>query len=151
MLTASGLADLLRPTVDGMGCELLGVERTRGGNGPLIRVYIDTDAGITVDDCERVSRQIGDVLDVEDAIPGNYRLEVSSPGLDRPLFTLEHYQRYLGAEVKMRLRMGIDGRRNLTGRLLGADADRVSIVCDDERFEIPLADIDQTRLVPEWK
>ena len=87
---------LLEPTVAGLGYELLGIEHQRSSGSQLIRLFIDQEGGITVDDCERVSRQVSDVVDVEGAVSGEYTLEVSSPGLDRPLFTLQQHTRFIG-------------------------------------------------------
>jgi ribosome maturation factor RimP len=111
-------------------------------------VYIDTPDGVNVDDCERASRQISSALDVDDPIPGQYMLEVSSPGLDRPLFTAEHFQRFSGNHVKLRVSPPLDGRRNFSGVLVGMRDDAVVVVQDDEEVEVPLQHIEQARLVP---
>jgi len=103
---------------------------------------------VNVDDCERASRQISGVLDVDDPIPGQYMLEVSSPGLDRPLFTAEHFQRFSGSRVKLRVSPPLDGRRNFSGVLVGMRDDAVVVVQDDEEVAVPLQYIEQARLVP---
>jgi ribosome maturation factor RimP len=96
-----------------------------------------------------VSHQVSGLLDVEDVIAGPYRLEVSSPGLDRPLFTREHFQRFAGATVRLELAQPQQGRRRLRGRLEGLDGDRVVLRDEDERFEVPFANVERARIVPE--
>lgn len=145
---------LLHPiaaAVRGLGYELVGVEHLPQGRHSVLRVYIDTAAGVTVEDCERVSRQVSGVLDVEDLVRGHYVLEVSSPGLDRPLFTAEHYERFVGCKVKLRLSLPIAGRRNFSGLLRGVQDDQVIVAVDDgEEMRFSLENIDQARLVPEF-
>jgi ribosome maturation factor RimP len=113
-----------------------------------LRVYIDGPLGVTVDNCAAVSRQLSAILDVEDPIPGRYTLEVSSPGLDRPLVTPADFRRFQGAMIKVRLLSALDGRRNFTGRLLEATPEAVVMEVDRERFNLPLAAIERARLVP---
>jgi len=143
------LIDLLESPVTAMGYELVDVEARMGGNG-LLRLYIDQEAGIDLDDCERVSRQIGAFLDVEEAMPGSYTLEVSSPGLDRPLRTAEHFMRFVDQEAKIRLAMPVDGRRNFRGRLRGVEDENVLIEVDGVQWRLPLTDIAAAHLVPEF-
>ncbi|MBN2887110.1 MAG: ribosome maturation factor RimP [Chromatiaceae bacterium] len=149
--TDSTLTTLARRVVEPLGFELVGVEFFQQGAGrATLRVYIDQARGITLDDCTAVSHQLSAVLDVEDPLPGQYDLEVSSPGLDRPLVFPEHYQRFVGQTVRVRLAERIEGRRRLEG-VLSAYADGVvSIEADGRRWEIPLAAIESARLVPEW-
>jgi ribosome maturation factor RimP len=145
--------NLRRPiemAVQGLGYELVGVEYHSQGRRSLLRVYIDAPAGVTVDDCERASRQISGALDVDDPIRGQYVLEVSSPGLDRPLFTAEHFRRFTGSRVKLRVSPPLDGKRNFTGVLQGLREDRVVVVQEDGEVAIPLHNIEQARLVPEF-
>lgn len=149
MATYDALAGLLTPTVEGLGYVLLGVERQRAATGTVVRLYIDSDDGITVEDCVKVSRQIGDLLDVEQAVSGEYTLEVSSPGLDRPLFTPEQYRAYIGAEVKVRLRTLISGRRRLSGKLIEATEEFVTISIGEEQFEVPYNVVERARLKAE--
>ncbi|MGD8265983.1 MAG: ribosome maturation factor RimP, partial [Chromatiales bacterium] len=106
--------------------------------------------GITLDDCAAVSHQFSGVLDVEDPVSGNYDLEVSSPGLDRPLFVAEHFARFAGEQVKIRTLSPHDGRRKFSGELKGIEADIVTVSMDGEEFQIPLGDIDSARLVPQF-
>ena len=145
------LTNLIRRTVTGMGYELVGVEyQGRGGSGALLRVYIDSVDGITVDDCADVSHQLSGVLDVEDPIRGEYDLEISSPGLDRPLFTREHYERFAGSRVTVKLRIKLDGRRRFEGILKGVDDDAVLVEGEDGLFRLPLGGIEKARLIPEF-
>jgi len=145
--------NLRRPieaAVHGLGYELVGVEYHPQGRRSLLRVYIDTPEGVNVDDCERASRQISSALDVDDPIHGNYVLEVSSPGLDRPLFTAEHFQRYAGNRVKLKVSPPLEGRRNFSGVLKGLRDNAVVVEQDDEEVEIPLHLIERAKLVPEF-
>jgi len=146
--------NLRRPieaAVHGVGYELVGIEYHPQGRRSLLRVYIDTPDGVSVDDCERASRQISSVLDVDDPIHGQYVLEVSSPGLDRPLFTAEHFRQFAGNRVKLRVSPPLDGRRNFSGLLLGMRENVVVMVQDDHEVEIPLQHIEQAKLVPEFQ
>ena len=146
----SGLVDLVERTVIPMGYEVVGVELAgSGARGRVLRVYIDQEEGITLDDCTAVSHQLSGVLDVEDPIPEHYSLEVSSPGLDRPLFSAAHFERFAGHLVQVRLARLIDRRRKLTGVLKGLRGDAVLVEMDGEELTIPLADVASARLVPE--
>lgn len=142
----------MTPVVSAMGYELVGVEYQLRGRQGLLRVYIDKPGGITLDDCERVSHQVSGLLDVEDPIAGHYTLEVSSPGLDRPLFKAEDFERFAGSTVRLRLDPPLMGRRNMTGLLGGLEleGDAVVIVEDGVRHTIPLRQIKQARLVPQF-
>lgn len=143
------LRELLGPVVVGMGYELVGVEFHPNSVNALLRVYIDHGNGITLDDCQRVSGQVSGVLDVADPIPGRYTLEVSSPGLDRPLFTVEHFQRFEGREAKIQLNVPLNGRRKYRGVLGGLHEGAVTLICEEGEVTIPLDRIDRARLVPE--
>lgn len=149
MLTEK-LNAIIAPTVTALGYELVGFELTSGGRGSLIRIYIDNPSGVTVSDCERVSRQVSAVLDVEDPIPGGYDLEVSSPGLDRPLFTLDHYRRFIGKRVKIRLRKPQNDRRNYTGILTAVEQEFVIVEGDGQIWKLPFVDIEKGNLAPEF-
>lgn len=145
------IIELARSTIEPMGYELVGVELLNAGkHGKTLRIYIDKEQGVTLDDCSSVSHQFSGVLDVEDPISGNYDLEVSSPGLDRPLFTAEHFVRFTGQEVAIRTLGQHSGRRKFKGELKGIDADLVKISMDGEEFELPLGDIDSARIVPQF-
>ena len=142
------LIQLMEPTVSGLGYELVGVEFD--GRLRVLRVYIDSPAGITVDDCSRVSYQVSGLLDVEDPIPGRYQLEISSPGIDRPLFALEHYERFKGSMVRLQLGRLIEGRRRFRARLLGVEGDTVVLQEGEETFRVPYDSIEKARLSPEF-
>ena len=146
----STLKALLQPVVEALGCELWGFQLESGGKRKLLRIYIDRKEGIGVEDCERVSRQSGAVLDVEDAISGEYVLEVSSPGMDRPLYVLGQYERYIGEDVSLRLRFAYDGRRNFKGRLVGVDGDEIVLVVADAEYLFPVEGIDKANVVPRF-
>lgn len=141
------LDTLINTTVTGLGYELWGYEYRPQKESALLRVFIDAEAGVTVDDCGRVSYQLGTALDVEDLIPVAYILEVSSPGLDRVLFTPTHYARYLGKQVKVRTRLPVAKRRNFVGTLMVADDARIGLAVEGEVIEIPYDVIDRGRLV----
>jgi ribosome maturation factor RimP len=145
------IGELLEPAIAAMGYELVGVEyRHSGQRGGLLRVYIDSTQGVTVDDCERVSYQVSGLLDVKDPIAGHYTLEVSSPGLDRLLFKRGDYERYVGSLVKLRLAIPRDGRRKYQGRLLRLEGANVVVEQDGVEVGLPLDQIEQARLVPEY-
>ncbi|MHB1951750.1 MAG: ribosome maturation factor RimP, partial [Acidiferrobacteraceae bacterium] len=140
---------VIEPAVRALGYELVDVELAGQGRNALLRIYIDHPEGVTVEDCAAASRQVSAALDVEDPIPGRYTLEVSSPGLDRPLRRQEDFTRFKGALVRVRTVAPIMGRRNFTGRLLGYEREHVVLEADAERYELALANIDTARLVPE--
>jgi len=112
---ADKVVALINPVIKDMGYELLGVEYVTSGKHSILRLFIDSEQGIGVNDCEMVSRQVSAIMDVEDPITGQYSLEVSSPGIERPLFTLAHYQRFLGHDISLRLFRSIEGRRKFSG------------------------------------
>jgi ribosome maturation factor RimP len=143
------LRDLLEPAVAAVGCELVGIEYLPNGKQSLLRVYIDKAEGVTVDDCSAVSYQVSGLLDVEDPVPGHYTLEVSSPGLDRPLFQARDFERFAGQEVKIRMRFPIEGQRNFRGLLQGLQEQQVVIEGQDgKRVNLPLDQVEQARLIP---
>lgn len=148
---ATSLRVLLEPAVQALGFELVDTEFSGSGRQAVLRIYIDTPEGVTVDDCATVSRQVSAILDVEDPIPGQYMLEVSSPGLDRPMVKREDFQRYAGEIVKIRMSTAVLGRRNFTGRLAGIEGDTVMVEMDKESFDLPFGDIEKARLVPQFK
>lgn len=143
------LNTLVEPVVTGLGYEFVGLERSGGRGSTLLRVYIDDEAGITVEDCERVSRQLSALFDVEDPIAGAYTLEVSSPGVERPLFTPEHYARFIGERVRVNLTQPQAGRRKLTGTLVEANAEGIVVEEDGEHYHVAFDDVERGRLKPE--
>jgi ribosome maturation factor RimP len=114
---ADKVFSIINPIVIDMGYELLGIEYVGSGKFSVLRLYIDCEEGVGVNDCETVSRQVSAIMDVEDPISGQYNLEVSSPGIERPLFKVAHYQRFLGHDVRLRTYRPLDGRRNFTGAI----------------------------------
>ncbi len=142
------LVKLLDPVVKAMGYEMLGIEHIPNGKRSALRIYIDNEQGIKLEDCSRVSQQIAGVLDVNDPIQGTFNLEVSSPGLDRPLFTVEHFRRFIGVEVKLNLREKIAGRRRLVGEISAVSDERVDVIDTGINYQIPVDVIDKARLVP---
>jgi ribosome maturation factor RimP len=145
------LLNLLRDEIDLLGYELVGVELTGDGkSSSLLRIYIDHEDGINLDDCVQVSHQVSGVLDVEDPIRESYRLEVSSPGLDRPLFELKDFQRFCGHKAKIKTRLKLQERRRFTGILKGVEERQVLIEEDGTLYRIPIDEVDTARLVPEF-
>ncbi|MBK1693722.1 ribosome maturation factor RimP [Chromatium weissei] len=144
----SSLTILARRVVEPMGFELVGVDFFQHGSNATLRVYIDHVQGITLDDCSAVSHQLSGVLDVEDPLPGHYDLEVSSPGIDRPLVFPEHFERFIGQQIKIRLTEKLDGRRKLQGQLRRHAAGIITVAEADGRlWEISLHQIESARLV----
>lgn len=144
------LREILEPVVSAMGYELIGVEFHPHRGSALLRLYIDKEGGVNVDDCQQVSHQVSGVLDVEDPIPGHYRLEVSSPGLDRPLFAARDFIRFAWHPVRVQLTLPLNGRRKFTGRLVGVRADQVVLEHEGQELAIPLTAIEKARLIPEF-
>jgi ribosome maturation factor RimP len=141
---------LVEPLVESLGYELVCLELQGTGQHSLLRLYIDGPAGIGLEDCARVSREVSATLDVADPISGNYRLEVSSPGLDRPLVKPEHFRQYIGRRAKIQMRVPVNGRRRFAGQLLGLEADEVVIEVDGSSYRLPLEQVEKARLVPEF-
>ena len=147
-MTGEELRRLLEPTIENMGYELIDLELNLGGKSGVVRIFIDHPDGIGLDDCEKVSRVVSALLDVEDPLPGHYNLEVSSPGLDRKLTKTEHFQRFTGKTVKVRMRFPVDGRRRFRGTLVSSDDENVVVEVDGTSHTLPRATIDSARLVP---
>jgi len=145
------LTPLFEPVVESMGYELVGVEFQGAGGHGTLRVYIDREQGVSLDDCAAISHQISGILDVEEPIKQAYDLEISSPGIDRPLFKLVDFERFAGRTAKIKLAVDLEGRKNFKGRLQGvADARMVIIEVDGEEFYLPFADIARANLVGEF-
>ena len=142
------LRDMLAPTIEALGFDLWGVEYLSQGRHSLVRIYIDAEQGITVENCAAVSSQVGSVFDVEDPITGEYTLEVSSPGMDRLLFKLEQYAGYVGELVELRLRSAFEGRRKFKGILKGIEGEDVVIHVDDHEYLLPYSAIEKARVQP---
>jgi ribosome maturation factor RimP len=139
----------LAPLVEGLGYELWELEYSPGRGNGFLRLYIDAEAGITLDDCERVSRAVSEVLDSEDPIPGQYTLEVSSPGLERPLRTAEHFARFVGETVSVETVQAIEGRRRFKGALTAVGAGTVEVEVDGKRWTLPISGIRKAHLAPQ--
>lgn len=143
--------EVVTPVVAGLGYELVGIHWLPQGKHSLLRIYIDHPDGIQLQDCEQVSHQLSAVLDVEDVVHGQYMLEVSSPGLDRPLFTLEQFQRFTGQMVKIECVAPVMGHKRFKGSIEGIEED---VVClrsesDGELVEIPFSVMKKANLVPD--
>lgn len=141
---------MLAPAVAAVGFELWGLEFFQQGRRSMLRIYIDGPDGVGVDDCARVSHQVSGVLDVEDPIAGEYTLEVSSPGWDRPLFTLDHFARFTGSEVSVRLASPLAGRRKFKGVVQQVTGDAVEMLVDGATVSIPFASIDKANVEPNF-
>lgn len=151
MAKESLLNELLGPVVESMGYTFWGLEYLSQGKQTVLRVFIDHENGITVDDCAAVSRQISSVMDVEDPISQVYNLEVSSPGMDRPVFTLEQYQSLAGNIIDVRLRIAFDGRRKFKGQLIGVEQEDIVLRVDDNEYLLPIELIEKANVVPQFK
>ena len=146
-LTVPHIEDLLQPGAETLGIELVAVELS-GGDTSIVRIYIDTPNGVTVDDCAKASRQFSAILDVEDPISNKYTLEVSSPGMDRPLAKPIHFKAIVGQDVKIKMATLVNGRRRFTGELIEATDEFAVVEVDGEQTELPYSDMDKARLVP---
>jgi ribosome maturation factor RimP len=147
-MTRDELVELLEPTIERLGYELSDLDARFGGQNGLIRIYIDRAEGIGLDDCEKVSHAVSALLDVEDPVPGQYNLEVSSPGSDRTLTKPDHFERFTGEMVNVQMRFPIDGRRRFRGKLLSADEEHIVVEVDGEPQTLTMATIDTARLAP---
>lgn len=142
------LTDMLSPAVEALGFELVGIEFVRAGKHSILRVYIDNENGVNVDDCADVSYQVSAVLDVEDPISTEYYLEVSSPGLDRPLFKPTHYQSVVGEVVQVKLAVPLNNRRNFKGVLSACNEGMITVNVDGQDYHLTITDIDKANVVP---
>jgi ribosome maturation factor RimP len=143
------LSDNIAALVESMGYEFVGCELLKQNRGGLLRIYIDNVNGVTVDDCSKVSRQLSAMLDVEDPIQGQYTLEISSPGLDRPLFEINHYRKYIGRQVKVRLYSPLDGRRNFVGVLLRVEETDIALLVEQNEVILTFSNIEKAKLIPD--
>ncbi|MFT6956466.1 MAG: ribosome maturation factor RimP [Halieaceae bacterium] len=142
------IQQLLEVTVEAMGFDLWGLEHISQGRHSVLRVYIEAEQGISVDDCVAVSHQVSAVLDVEEPIAGEYTLEVSSPGMDRLLFKLEQYSSYTGEIIDLRLRSPFEGRRKFKGILKGTEGEDIVVQVDNHEFLLPHSAIEKARIEP---
>ncbi len=150
-MTNEQLNELLTPLVTDLGLEFVGIEFSPSRGNSLLRVFIDApERPVTIEDCERVSREISALLDVNDPIEGRYTLEVSSPGIDRPLFSLEHFRRFIGSEAKINVALPIDGRHRFSGLIRDVDGDRIHLDQDGKDVAITHANVVKARLVPDY-
>lgn len=142
------LDEILRPVIEGLGFDCWGIDYISQGRHSVLRVYIDHPEGISVENCEQVSRQISGVLDVEDPISNNYTLEVSSPGMDCPLFSLDQFEAHIGSLIQLKLRMAFEGRRRYQGIINGVKDNEVLLVVDDHELQLPYDSIESAQVVP---
>jgi ribosome maturation factor RimP len=149
-LSSGKLTALLQPLVEDLGYEFVGIEHSSNPKNPVLLIYIDAAEGIAVEDCAKVSREIAALLDVEDPIPGTYQLEVSSPGLDRPLFTLAQFEQFSGEVAQISLFAPLEGRRKFKGKILGTEEGQVRMEQDGVEVTLDLGNIAKARLVPDY-
>ncbi|NBS26819.1 MAG: ribosome maturation factor RimP [Gammaproteobacteria bacterium] len=140
------LSEMLVPAISALGYTLWGIEYVPQGKNSLLRVYLDKEGGIDIEDCARASRQISSILDVEDPISGEYTLEVSSPGVDRVLFNLDQLREYLGWHVQLRLTENFENRRKFAGQLKAIVDDEIVLIIGDEEYTIPYELIEKANL-----
>ncbi|HHF0495226.1 TPA: ribosome maturation factor RimP [Haemophilus influenzae] len=144
------LQEMLQDAVEDLGCELWGIECQRVGRFMTVRLFIDKDGGVTVDDCADVSRQVSAILDVEDPIADKYNLEVSSPGLERPLFTLPQFERYIGQDIAVHLRIPVMERRKWQGKLERIEKDMITLIVDDQEQILVFGNIQKANVVAKF-
>ena len=144
------LQEMLQGAVEDLGCELWGIECQRAGRFMTVRLFIDKEGGVTVDDCADVSRQVSAILDVEDPIADKYNLEVSSPGLDRPLFTLPQFERYIGQEIAVHLRIPVMERRKWQGKVERIENDMVTLIVDGQEQVLVFGNIQKANVVAKF-
>ncbi len=140
------IEQLIQPTLESMGYELWGCEYLAQGKHSLLRIYIDTSAGIGMEDCANASRQISAILDVEDPISGNYSLEVSSPGIPRPLFHSSQYQQYIGLDVQIKLFKPVNAKRKFVGTIVSADEQTLVLTIDNKQQDFLFSNIVKANL-----
>lgn len=151
MANIAQLHEIVESAVTALKLELWALEYNGGGKRPMLRIYIDSDNGITVDDCAAVSRQVSAVMDVEDPISSEYVLEVSSPGSSRGLYKTAHYEKYVGYEVAVKLRYALDGQRNFKGILTGVENEEIILRAGEDEYLFPIEEVDKANVVPNWE
>ena len=144
------LTDMLTPAIEDLGYQLIGIEYIRAGKHSTLRVYIDHQVGIFVEDCAAASRQVSAILDVEDPITNEYTLEVSSPGLERPLFSASQYAEFIGSEVKVQLRMPIQNRRRWKGIIASVEGEIICVNVGETQERFALSNIQKANIVPKF-
>lgn len=150
MATIDRLEELLRPVVEDLGYEYVGIEYASNPKNRVVRLYIDQpETGIGLEDCETVSREVSAVMDVEEPVSGQYTLEVSSPGIERPLFTAEQFGRYLGEEASVQLQLPMDGRRKFRGTIVAVTDESVRLLVDGQEVDLPVSVMAKARLKPD--
>jgi len=150
-LSVRKLNELLQPLVEDLGYEFVGLQYNSGPKHSVLRIYIDHDRGVGIDDCESVSREVAALLDVKDPISSHYSLEISSPGLDRPLFTAAHYNEFIGCQAQVNLFVPQDGRRKYSGQILSANESSVSLEQDGSEVKLVLENIAKAKLIPDYE
>jgi len=150
-LSVHKLNELLQPLVEDLGYEFVGLEYNSNPKHSVLRIYIDHENGVGIEDCETVSRETAALLDVKDPIRSQYNLEVSSPGLDRPLFTAAHYRQFEGCVAQINLFAPQDGRRKFSGPILGAEENSIRIEQDGTEVTLDLSNVVKARLVPDYE
>jgi ribosome maturation factor RimP len=141
------ITELIDTTIQALGLDLWGVELLQQGKYSLLRIYIEREEGVTIEDCEKVSRQVSALMDVEDPIAGEYTLEVSSPGMDRPLLCIELYSQFVGNEVDLKLRRPLDGRRKFKGQIIKVSGDIVGLLVESSEYDLEFSDIEKASIV----
>jgi len=144
------LLKLIEPVVEGLGYECVGVEYNPHPKHGLLRIFIDREQGVGMEDCTAVSHQVSGVLDVEDPIAGEYNLEVSSPGMERPLFKVEQFEQFIGHTAKVNLFKPVEGRRNITGLIEKVEGDNVYLQQDGQVYVVPFQTMSKARLEPDY-
>jgi ribosome maturation factor RimP len=144
------LTAMLEPAVEALGFELLGLEFVTAGRHSTLRVYIDHENGINVDNCAEVSHQVSAILDVEDPITNEYTLEVSSPGVDRPLFKQAHFESAVGEEVRIRTKLPQDGRRNFKGDLVAMNGDMLTLKIDGKEHMLMFGNVERANIIAKF-
>ncbi|MFW5451677.1 MAG: ribosome maturation factor RimP [Methylophagaceae bacterium] len=147
MAISDQIEQLIETPIESLGYEVVGVEYIKNGQHTVLRVYIDSEQGVSIEDCERVSHQVSGILEVEDPINSAYSLEVSSPGFDRPLFKEKDFERFAGSEAKLAMKLPIQGRRNFRGILHGFSDGEILIEVDGEIYALPFTKLAKARLV----
>ncbi len=148
-MTLQDIKNLLQPTIEGLGYDLWGIEYLSQKHGSLLRIYIDVTRGVTIEDCEIVSQQVSAILDVEDVVPEKFRLEISSPGVPRPLFYPEQFQKYDQHEIQIKLYEPIAGQRKYSGTIIAVDQKGVRLAFNNTEQEFLFSTIAKANLTVE--